>query len=51
MRSPRTLWARRYRLPRRLVLLASVSVALVVIGTLGYRFIEKDYRPARCACT
>jgi voltage-gated potassium channel len=40
MRSPRELWARRYRLPRRLVLLASASLALVLIGTLGYCFIE-----------
>lgn len=40
MRSPRELWARRYRLPRRLVFLASVSLALVLIGTLGYCFIE-----------
>lgn len=40
MQSPRNLWARRYRLPRRLVLLVSVSLALVLVGTLGYRFIE-----------
>jgi voltage-gated potassium channel len=40
MKPPGKLWAWQYRLPRRFVLLVMVPLALVLIGTLGYYFIE-----------
>jgi voltage-gated potassium channel len=40
MSSPGKLWAWQYRLPRRFVLLVSLSLGLVVFGTAGYMIIE-----------
>jgi len=40
MTPPATLWAWQYRLPRRIVVLMVVPMLLVLVGTLGYYFIE-----------